>query len=186
MTRFYNYVNENDDMISLVEVYHFMEMNTLNEGTKEWSDKVSNLLKSMNIQKGPKRGLIEYLRDASMRVSKLLWYSIRYSMGDQKAKEKISELSRTKVTRSEFMNLLMKLDAVTLGVISSPIRMMDAITGWNLMDAIITDAQDIRDHARRAIESLENIYKSLTDKAKETVRSMIDKLKNLLSKEVGV
>jgi len=180
MTKFYNYINENDT-ISLIEVYHFMESDVMNEGIKEWTDKIGKTLQRLNIRKGAKRGLLDYLKDAGVGVSKLIWFGIKASRGDQNARDMIAQMTKKEVDRSEVINFLIRLDVVTLGVISMPIRIIEAITGWDIMGALTTTPEDMKRNAKQAIENLENISRNVADKTKETLKNIINRLKELLN-----
>lgn len=182
MTKFYQYLNNNDDIIPLIEVYYFIESNVINESVEDWLKKVQVFLNKMGIKKGQKRGLIEYLKDSSMVLAKIIWYGFKASTGDEEAELKMREfIYDNKIDKKEIMNFIMKVDAITLGIISSPIRMIDAITGWNLMDALVLTQEDITKKAENAIKSLEDIAKTVTGKIKKTIFGMINKLKELLA-----
>lgn len=61
----------------------------------------------------------------------------------------------TQVSRAEFIDFLFKLDMVSLHLVTNPIRMIDAITGWDLMS-------NLQAHAKKAGAIVDDIVAGIS------------------------
>jgi hypothetical protein len=107
----------NEAMFNLVVAMSFNE--DLNEG------KIDNFANKFGMKIHKSNGLIDYIKKFTMATGKLLLAAIK---GDAETVKKIA----TSVTKEEFIDFLLKLDMATLHLITGPIHMIDAITGWDL------------------------------------------------------
>jgi len=114
----------------------------LNEGAEE-------ILKKFGIEfekKSP--GVIEYVMKFSKGVGQFIYYAVK------KDKGKIKELMDT-FKKEDFVDFLLKLDMLTLHMITGPIHLVNAVTGWDL-EANIKKIKD------KAEDSIEMVKKTLS------------------------
>lgn len=105
---------------SIIEMLVIMESgDNLTEGLL---DNVANKL-GFKIHKS--KGIIKHLANASKGLSKMIVAAIK---GDR---EKVKEIAKT-VKKKDVMDFLLKLDMATLHMITGPIHLINAITGWDL------------------------------------------------------
>jgi hypothetical protein len=80
------------------------------------------------------------------------------------------------------MNLLLRLDMLTLHMLSGPIHMFDALTGWHIAPDIKQTTSDLKFRAKRVIDHLETIKDKVTGKTKKKINKYLNQLKNIFGK----
>ena len=95
----------------------------LNEG------KIDVLLKKAGLHVHKSKGLIAYLRSANIGVAKIMVAAIK---GD---KEGIKAVLKS-VKKEDVLDFVLKFDMATAHIITYPIHLIDAVTGWHLWAAI--------------------------------------------------
>ena len=101
-----------------------IDLDGINES--ELNEGVSDILKKFGLEfekKSP--GVIEYIAKFTSGVGKLLYYGIK------KDKKKVTEIAKS-FTKEEFLDFLLKLDMVTMHMVTGPIHFVNGITGWDL------------------------------------------------------
>ena len=71
-------------------------------------------------------GLVSYIAKFTSGAGKMLMAAIK---GDE---QKVREIA-DKMKKADFVDFLLKFDAVTMHLITGPIHIIDAITGWDIM-----------------------------------------------------
>jgi len=176
---FQDYITEelDRDTISIIELASFIEdYPEMNEAMSDWADKLKTVLDKMGLHatKG-NTGLLQMIGKASARISKLLWHAfMATTTGKQEHKDKVIEISKQEVSKEDLMNFLMKIDLLTLHVISGPIHIIDALTGWHIGPKILQGVDIFIDRGKKAIEHL--IF--IRDKSKD--RPLKDKLSHYI------
>lgn len=180
--RFYNYLNEQDDLYHMVELCAFMD-NDLNESSL--ADKFETVLKPLGLKVSKKKGLLSVLKDISKNTSLLLYYGIKAHMGDEKSKEKVKEYA-TKVKKEDFMELLFKLDMLTLHLITGPIHMIDALTGWHVAPDIKTKSKELQMRAKKVLDHLKAIKDEVKGPKKKKIETYFNNLYTLFKKSFSL
>lgn len=181
--RFDNYL-KNNDAISLIEIGMFFDDNMLNEG--QWTDKLKGALKSVGFKahkSGP--GLIQIISSAGKHIAKLMWYSFKAAKGDEEAKKMVKEIAKKEIQKGELVDFLLKLDTLTLHLLTGPLHMIEALTGWHIWSDIKKSTKDLKKRAEDALEQLKNISTGLAGKAKDALLNYIGKIKSLISMQTG-
>ena len=114
------YVLENEDKLN---------EDKLNEDTKELQEGFTDFMKSLGISK--RTSAIDYFVGFATTAGKIVLAGIN---GDE---EKIKSLL-PKITKEQFLDFLISLDKITLGIITGPLELVSVITGWNLEDALVS------------------------------------------------
>ena len=66
-------------------------------------------------------------------IGKVIWYAMKAAVGNEEDKQKLIRIIKeTKISSSQLIDFLLKLDMLTLHAITGPIHMIDAVTGWHL------------------------------------------------------
>ena len=118
-----NIIDENIDIslrYLIVENYRF-SYNYLNED-------IDDIFKS-KFKVHKTKGILQYLSGFTDDVRKLIFAAIN---GDRKEIKKISE----HITKEKIIDFLLKLDEATFHILTGPLHIIDAVTGWNILDAI--------------------------------------------------
>ena len=158
-----------EDKQQLLELAIFMSLNPhqLNEADGDWRGKFKKAVKSAGLKMGgSERGLLQTLSKVGSHVSKVIYYAIKAKGGDRPARDELKELLGKKVTKAELIDFFFKLDTLTLSIMTGPINIIDALTGWNIIGTLkekgVTPDQRIKD----AITGLSRSIETLPDKLK--------------------
>jgi hypothetical protein len=128
-----------------------MNESEINEATiGDYASKIG-----LKISKG--NGLIDYLTKFATGAGKMLIAAIK---GDE---PKVREIA-SKMNKEDFVDFLLKLDTVTMHLVTGPIHMIDAITGWDIManikhvahvskEKVVKSFKDALDYVRDKIEN---------------------------------
>jgi hypothetical protein len=105
------------------------------------------------------KGLIDYAKSFTGATGKMIIAAIK------KDKEEIKRIAST-FEKAEFIDFLLKLDMVTMHIVTGPIHFVDAVTGWDL-------AANLKAHTKKAQDTLETIIKSIND-LKIKIKTVLD------------
>ncbi len=134
---------------------------------------ISGLLDKVGIaahSTGP--GLLQMLAKAGKNIGMLFYYTLKYMAGDKAMGDKIKELT-TSLTKEEVLDFLLKLDAVTLHLLTGPIHMIDALTGWHIWANIHHATKNVTSKAKEALQNLLDVAKHATDQVKRKLKSIM-------------
>lgn len=114
-----------EQIMSLVALR--LESQTLNEATDKRTllKQADEMLKRVGFTTRQETGILQYLAGAGVGVAEMLVAALK---GD---KEGIKQVA-SGVTKEKLLDFFLKLDVLTLHLLSSPIHIIDAITGWDL------------------------------------------------------
>ena len=139
----------------------------------------------LEVEYNPRGGLIQMFTKIGKTVGKIIYLATRVSFGDEGRKpELIKLLKQTK--REDIIDFLLKLDLATAHVVTAPLHMIDALTGWELKAVIhkITKSADvIQVKVKHAIEDIRGAVKNMSTaifdkKSKKRLTHTIDQLWN--------
>jgi hypothetical protein len=111
-----------------------------------------------------------------------LYYAVDYYFNNNnESKKKMIELAKS-VKKEDVLDFLLKLDTLTLHLISGPIHELDAITGTHIWANIKNKAKSVTDAATDAIKKIE----SLKDHLEGSLKSQLQKYSNALRRLFGI
>ena len=165
------------DMISLIEIAVFLEQSeetVLTEGLKL---NFKGILDKMGLHahKGSS-GLIQTLAKVGTHVSKIIFHAFK-ARNNEDSKIKLQELLKKKGSKEEIIHFLLQLDQVTLHMVTGPIHIIDALTGWHIGAKIKDKAMDGIARVKHAQEDLEKAKKSYTGEIVKKIQDIITRLK---------
>ena len=175
-----------EDINSLVELVLFLEMN-VNELHKldEAKVDISKALKKIGMERHQERGLIHILKDSGVHIGKIFHAAFKSHIGTpaskKEAKEQLKSLLSKKITKEEIIDVLLKLDMITLHAITGPIHVIDAITGWHLWADVHSKVQKIGDRVHNAVKILSDVNKEVTGKLHKRVDGIIKKIQSIFA-----
>lgn len=134
---------------------------SLNEDSilQDFASKVNSVLPKIGMKLHKGDGIINYIAKFSSIAGKMMIAAIK------RDKATIKELS-TKVSRGEFVDFLLKLDTVTMHLVTGPVHMIDAITGWDLM-------VNIQSAAKKAGTVIDDIVSNINN-LKQKIKQVLD------------
>jgi hypothetical protein len=177
------------DAMNLLEFAIFMDdFGKLDEGIfdkiKDIKGKTENMLKNMGFHTSQSKGLIYYLWTINKNIVRLLYHAISLSDAAEHQREAsqmaIKEIARS-VTKEEVINFLYKLDAVTLGILTTPLKVIDGITGWHIAGEVKTRVEPAIIKAKKAIEWLESAKDELEGKLKIQLQKYVNALRRVFN-----
>ena len=185
--RFNNYcLNEqtNKDVSTLIDIMCFMEgykNNSVNEEiVSNIKDGLSNVMKKSGIHVKQSKGLIHILLSAEKGLEILVYHAfmVFYKYDDKQVEyhqeQAVKQLK--KINKEDILDFLLKLDTLTLHIVSGPLHMIDALTGTHIWANVKQKAESIKKRATDAISSLE----SLKDKLEGKLKGQVQKYSNAL------
>lgn len=124
-----------------------------------FDSEANRVLKSYGLHIHKTKGLIDYLRLAGKGVAQLFVAAVK---GD---KEKVAEIKQS-VKKGEVMDFFLKLDMATLHLVTGPIHMIDAITGWDLWSNLQAKAKS---GPSSIVQELISAIRQIKDRIREVV-----------------
>jgi len=172
--KFKNYIEQKDYEVKIAGLLYLAEnIDTLNEadlneGLNDWLSKIG-----LNIKK--ENGIIDYFWNFTKGTGRLILAAIKQD------KEEIKSILKG-VTEKDCINFIMKLDLITLHIISEPLHLIEAITGWSI-EPIIKDKLKSADDKLKvffnAISTVKNSIVQLANPKKtKTYLKLVNKLQN--------
>ena len=136
--------------------------------------KIADYASKIGIKIAKGNGLIDYVAKFTMGAGKMLMAAIK---GDE---PKVREIAG-QMTKADFVDFLLKLDTVTMHLVTGPIHMIDAVTGWDIM-------ANVEHAAHVAKETVVKGFKDALDYVKDKIDNFMapgDK-KDEMEKHVAV
>ena len=170
--KFKDYLNEATEMEAHLQALVFLmeqDLDTLNEDTIENLDEAFDKhLKKLGLKLHKSKGIIDYIKSFAKGAGKVLLYIIK---GDhEKAKAILKDMKK-----EDILDFLYKLDLGTMHLVTGPIHMIDAWTGWDL-------AVNLSAHMEKG-EGISIVLKQSITKVRDAVTQMFagNQQKRLLS-----
>lgn len=170
--KFQTYLKESQDAQMHLQALLFLmesELDSLNESTEEeLIEAFDRQLKKVGLKLHKSKGILDYIKSFATGIGKVLLFIIK---GDQ---EKAKDLLKS-MKKEDFLDFIYKLDLGTLHLITGPLHMIDAWTGWDL-------GVNLQNHMKKA-EGLTTVLKQAIQKLKHSVEQMFtgNKQKRLLT-----
>ncbi len=182
--RFEQYIYRNETQ-ELLEFILLIDSYNLNEGIiQDIKTKLSDILKSSGLHIKQGKGIIHHLINAEKHISTLMYHALMsyYKHPSEQAphKIKLKELV-SKVNKEDIIDFLLKLDTLTMHMITGPIHMIDAAVGTHLWANVSDSIGPAKEKARVAIKSLESLKNTLEGKLKNQVTKYSNALRRVFS-----
>jgi len=122
-------------------------------------------LKKVGLHKHKGKGIISYIMSAGKGVGKMVLAGIR---GDT---ETVKELAQS-VKKEDVLDFVLKLDMATQHLITGPIHMIDAWTGWHIganLENVIRGKDGVVAKIKGAFQTIKQNISHVVDKARIAV-----------------
>jgi len=145
----------------VVENHDLLTENTeiLEEGLGDFLNKFG-----LKIHKGD--GIIDYIAKFSKGAGKLLIAAIKGN------KEEVKKIA-TSLDKAQVVDFLLKLDMATMHLVTGPIHMIDAVTGWDLA----ANLKHAAEKGKGILDKIKKIYNELKTTAKNAFSKNPEKIK---------
>ena len=147
---------------------------------KDIKGTLSTLAKKMGISNASKKTLLGLLSTVGKKSALSLVYAIQASAGNEDAREKLKRIIKDRNIYSELTDLVVRLDVLTLHLISGPIHVIDALAGWDIAEKIRERALGVTNKLNSAIDTIaSSAQKHLNADRSKRVQKKINQIKTL-------
>ncbi len=146
---------------------------------------LKKVMKKMGLHVSSGDGLIQILFKSGRHVAKLVWLMLKYATTkDPEVKTKLKDkMKNTKVKPAQMLDVLLKIDTITLHALTGPIHALDAIMGWHIGADLKHAAQDASHQAKEAFRYLKKLGKKVGKDSQKDFRIYLNKLSTLVFKK---
>jgi len=180
--RFDDYLSEDKQLDKLLEVAMFMEeFDYMNEGIGDFVKKVKGFLPKLGLhasKSGP--GLIHMLKNAGTTMAKFFWHAMKAATGNKESADMVKQLANKEIKKEDVINFLLKLDTMTLHLVTGPIHAIEAATGWHIGVHIKSIADDMMRKTKDSIDHLLDVAKTATTDVKKKILQYVHGLRRLV------
>jgi len=165
----------------LLEVAVFIEdFQYIKEGKMDnFINKMYLLLPKVGLKLSKKDSFFKLLSRSYKHLTSLFYHSfIAYYNNDDKHREETRKLLK-RIKKEEIMDFLLRLDILTLHIITGPIHIIEALTGWKLSANLNTVGKEIEYKVKQAIIHLEELAKSVGEDIKKKIVKYINALRRM-------
>ena len=163
------------NIINIIEVLSIIDgCQSINEGALDTTKSIVKAIKQILLKKKPlvskmvdtEKGLMHYLKDIGLGGSKMMYHAFNaYYNKDVKSKEAIKDLAKS-VKKEHLIDVLLKLDVLTLHMVTGPLHIIEAVTGWNIVSKIQNKIEPVDKKVKHALKSLDDLKHDLTGEMK--------------------
>lgn len=188
--RLSQYINDDVNIIDVMMVLEMIEnchkVDQINEGVldsissmykniKDMVMKRSDIIKNVEVEKG----LISYLKSIGLGGSQMIYHAFNaYFNKSQESREQIKVLSQS-VKKEYIVDILMKLDVLTLHLVTGPLHIIEAVTGWNILHVLKMKVEPVTKKAKEAIHTLETLKDSLEGETKKQLQKYANAIRRI-------
>lgn len=186
MKNFEQFLKEDKDVFLLIDHMIFtQDFESLDEAGDGLAGKLNKALGALGLQAhGSGKGIIQTLMKAGKNVAQLFWYAMKATKGDEQAKLKVKEIANKEITKKDVVDFLLKLDTLSMHLLTGPIHMIDALTGWHIGVQFEQKTKDIAHRVDRALTHLEKIASEVPKAISKKLHQYISGLKKTFTPEV--
>lgn len=187
--RLQKYINEqkHDYSQEILEIFMMIHQDELlNE-----SIDLNKILQKIGFTFSKEKGLVHILSGAGKHMFDLFkqlfiaWYT-----GKEEEKQKVKEIiDSSKITKEHIADFLFKLDEATLHLITGPLYLLSAITGWKIRPQNPEKknmVQSTENKLKDAIQKLSSVVSELPKKIAKNFKSYLRGMSNLVCRDLGV
>jgi len=179
----YIQLSNKDYIRDLVEMYEIINQ----DDTMDESFDLNKILQTIGFTFTKEKGLIQILRDAGQHMFSLFkalliaWYT-----GKEEDKQAIKDIiDETKITKEHVVDFLFKLDEATIHLLTGPIYILSAVTGWKIRPkSPHNNVSSIESKIKDALDKLNAVVGELPKKVSKNFKSYLRGMERLICKEL--
>lgn len=118
-------------------------------------------------------GLIQIALKSGKLMAEFVFHALRGAAGNQKSIDRVKEMAKKEITKEQFLDFLLKLDTATLHLVTGPLHIIDAWTGWHVWAHIKTKAVPSLEKAKKAIHDLADAARTAETDVKKKLKSLM-------------
>jgi hypothetical protein len=165
-----------EDITDLLNVLIFLD-DSLEESI---SSKIEDFLSSIGFRLKKNTGLIQMLYKAGKDIYNIVVTAIKAVNGGEREKTLLKiTIKKSKISKEQFVDFVLKLDDVTLGILRQPLVMIEALTGWQITPNI-ENLKKVKERILNAVVEVELLLTKLSTKVSNKTKIYLDKIKNLV------
>jgi hypothetical protein len=116
-----------------------------------------------------RKNLIHLIGSLSKNAALAMIHAMRAAAGDEGSKEHLEDLLQKSNLKSEFSDLILRLDILTLHFVTGPIHIIDAIMGWDLASNIREKTLTQNTKVSAALDELSKRANKMSKKASDRI-----------------
>ena len=153
-----------DDEMTLNEAFNVADLKKMGSG----------LLKKLGMH-GHKsgEGLISIALKSGKLMAEFIYHTLRGAAGNKDSIERVKEIANTEISQEQFVDFLMKLDMATMHLVTGPLHLLDAWTGWHITAHLKSKVEPMLVKAKKAIADLADAAKGAGDDVKKKLKSLM-------------
>lgn len=162
--------------------------NKIDEGIMDVVNITTSNIKSMLSKLGihvdtNSRGILQYLAKSSVGMSKMMYYAYKaYYNKDEDSKQALKDVIGS-MKKEDVMDFFLKLDSMTMHVVSGPIHMIDAVAGLHIWANVQKKMLPVIQRIEAAIKTIESLKDTVDDKAKTQIQNYANGLRRIFELE---
>ena len=171
-----------EDIITILEFVMILEEGSelvLSEArADDLKTLVTNVTQKLGFASSGRKNLLSLLTSISKNAALAVIYAIQTQANREGAKEKLQNILKTSNVKAELVDLVIRADVLTLHLISGPIHIIDAITGYEIAEKIRNKAQIGAGRIKIAVDLIQKSARALIDNKKSRrVKKSLDIIK---------
>lgn len=171
-----------EDIITILEFVMILEEGSelvLSEArADDLKTLVANVTQKLGFASSGRKNLLSLLTSISKNAALAVIYAIQTQANREGAKEKLQNILKTSNVKAELVDLVIRADVLTLHLISGPIHIIDAITGYEIAEKIRNKAQIGAGRIKTAVDLIQKSARALIDNKKSRrVKKSLDIIK---------
>jgi hypothetical protein len=144
------------------------------------SSKIEGFLSSIGFSLKKNTGLIQMLYRAGKDVYNIVVAAIKAVNGGEREKAILKTvIKESRISKEQFLDFVLKLDDVALGILRQPLVMIEALTGWQIAPNI-ENLKKVKERILNAVGEVESLLTKLSAKISNKTKIYLDKIKNIV------
>jgi len=167
---------ELNNIIELME-FEKMGVDTLTEETLDEfkMPDITGALKTAGFHVKKGRGLMQIIAASGTHMAKILYHAVKAAKGDEASVAELKKLLAKKITKEDIIDVLLKIDQLTLHALTGPIHAIEAITGWHIA-AAIKNVRKVSDDIKQKVVNVIDTLKTLAKKVDKAIAAKVTSL----------
>lgn len=185
--RFNDYLDRENDARRLMEIF---TLSCWDDIMNESEGSLESWLAKLGVSLEKERGLIHVITGGGAHIIAL--FKAMFKAWWTKSEEDKAALKEliysTKITKADVFDVLERIDALTLHIISGPLYILSVVTGWRIVPNLETrkETSGIKTRIASAISQLKDVVQHMPKKIAKKFNSFLRGMENIACGDLGI